>query len=214
MPSTDDAIRRALESRIADIETAVPGYVVAYDPSTRTADVQIATRNPIDSVDGETVNEEREILPSVPIMFPGGGGVRVTWPIEPGDSGLLVTLRYSAQAWRQGPANQTADARDLRKHHAANSVFFPGWLPDGTNVTGSTQPAYCVEADEVRLADPLAVDFAANDTKVQIELTKIAASLTQIATLLNTAGPVVGAPDSVTPYTVPGATAFLKVKGA
>lgn len=211
---TDDALRRVFESRIADIETAVPGYVVSYDATTRTADVQIATRNPIDTVDGSTVNEERELIPSVPVMFPGGGGVRVTWPIDPGCAGLLVTLKYSAQAWRQGSGAESSDARDLRKHHVSNSVFFPGWLPDATTVTGSTQPAYCIEADEVRLADPLAVDFATNDTLIQAQLDGISIMLNAMAAKFNAAaGPMTSAPGSITPW-VKGTTAFLKVKGA
>lgn len=208
----DDAIRRVLESRISDIETASVGYVVVYDATTRTASVQLATRRPLAREDGEIVNVDRNILQSIPVMFPGGGGAQVTWPIEPGDGGLVVSLRYSAQAWREGSGTEPSNARDLRTHHESNAVFFPGWKPDKAVVLGATQPAFCIEADEIRLGDPLAFDYVTNDTLLQVELTRIQATLAAMVTAWNSNA---GTPVTITPpYTGPNPTRFLKVKGS
>jgi hypothetical protein len=205
----DDAIRRVLESRIADIETAGVGYVVSYDSATRTANIQQGTRRPLARENGEIVNIDRNVLQSIPVMFPGGGGCSVTWPIEPGDSGLLVCLRYSAQAWRAGDGTTPGNAGDLRPHHESNAVFFPGWKPDATPIVGSSQPAFVIEADEIRLGAPLATDFVTNDTKIQIELGKIQATL---SAMVSAWGANTGAPVTITPY-APAATALTKVKG-
>lgn len=201
-----------MNSRISDIETAAVGIVVAYDPTTRTADVQLATRRPTPTEDGEIVNTDRNVLPSVPVMFPGSGSVNVTWPIDVGTTGLVVTLRYSAQTWRASDGSLPTDPVDVRAHHESNSVFFPGWKPDAAIVLGATQNAYVIDAPMVHLGAAVPTAFASNDTLLQAELGKVAAAIAAIAAVLNTAGPVTGAPGTIAPY-VPAATAFTRVKG-
>lgn len=69
----------------------LPGIVVAFYPSTRTADVQPAVNDPrFDPDTGDLVLENFPIIPHVPVAYPCGGGFEITWPLAEGDKVTLT----------------------------------------------------------------------------------------------------------------------------
>ncbi len=113
-PTTTDVIRGAIESRLLDLHTSMPGRVVTYDPLTQTADVQPVVKRAIGKYDGETEHEELPIIHNVPIEWPGGGGYAMQFPVLPGDHVWLIFSEAATAQWRS--TGQVSEPGDLRRH--------------------------------------------------------------------------------------------------
>ena len=79
------ALRFALEQRLKEVYTVLPGIVESYDASTKRAQVRGATQ--IVLSDGTV--RKRKPLANVPVVFAGGGGFLVHAPIAVGEPVLL-----------------------------------------------------------------------------------------------------------------------------
>ena len=175
-PTEAEVITAAIESRIADVFTALPGVVKSYDAATGHADIQPAIRRPLDTASGAVVFEDLPIVPNVPILFPRGGAFAVTWPLAPGDPVLLVFSALSPQLWR-ATGQTPADPGDLRRHHLGNAYAIPGVPAPGPALPGAQTavPALVLEGPEIRLGVD-AQDPAGNGaaTKAWIDALKLA----------------------------------------
>ena len=80
------------------VRTAVPGHVVSYDPRTRRARVQPAIDRTL-AEDGTSV--PRAPLLDVPILWPGGGGWFLTFPLEAGDAVQVIYNERDISAFKR-----------------------------------------------------------------------------------------------------------------
>jgi hypothetical protein len=99
-----DHIEAALAShdgRQAQIHTAMPGTVVSYNPATNTVVVQPAIQGMRTRSDGSVHPVTIAQLHDVPVMFPGGGGHQLTFPIAAGDDCLVIFAERSIDFWFQ-----------------------------------------------------------------------------------------------------------------
>lgn len=211
-PTDAEIIRRALESRLADLWTAIPGKVVKYDSTTRTADVLPVVRRPIATSEDELKHEDLPIIPNVPVLFPSGGGASITWPIVPGDFVQLLIQTLSPQQWRQ--SGETSDPGDLRLHSLGNAVCVPGLMHNAQALPGAALPAIVLEHTDIRLGVG-ATDFVALSSKVEAELTRIKEAIAAGIPTANDGGAnlqstILAALDL--PDTFPASTAATKVK--
>lgn len=177
--------------------------MVAYYPDSCTVDVQPVVQRQIPTDDDDTlVAEPIPQVTNVPVLFPQGGGFRITWPINPGDTVLLVPLMLSHTAWRQGMAN--GDIADQGKHHIANCIAIPSMVPD-VSASPADPTSLVIEGTDIRIGGADATDFAALSSKVDTELQNLATSLT---TGIAGGNPVTFG----TPYTPSGSVAASSVK--
>lgn len=146
-----ELFRRALESRLADVNTVTMGQVQAYDPTTQTADVQPMIRFPLRDVDGVVkVNEDLPILPNVPVLFPRGGSAHwIAWPLEKGDTVTLLFLTRSIQQWRR--TGQLSDPGDLRLHHLGNALALPAGGPNASALPLAGVTGLVLESASIKL---------------------------------------------------------------
>lgn len=113
-----ELLRTALDSRLLDLHTAMPGTIVLYDSSTQTATVQPGIRRSLD--------DTLETLPSitnVPIAWPAGGGMGLKFPLSVGDSVMLVFSEASFSTWRT--SGQVSDPSDESRHSLSYPLAFP-----------------------------------------------------------------------------------------
>lgn len=129
-PELADVILNAVEDRLTAVFTAMPGRVTSYDAATQKADVLPLVGDSHKDEDGARVPEAMPIIPDVPVQFPGGGGMRITFPLKPGDTGLLVFCNCSLDRWLVGNGD-AVDPADDRRHHPSDAVFIPGIKPFG-----------------------------------------------------------------------------------
>jgi len=122
-----EVIRQALRSFQAGLWTCLPGYIVDYDSEKNTATVQPGIKVNVLSQDGTTTQVDPALLDSVPIVFPGGGGCLLTFPIKQGDECLVVFASRSIDGWMQegGIQPQTDPSR---LHDLSDAMCFVGLM--------------------------------------------------------------------------------------
>jgi hypothetical protein len=133
---TDEDIADAREERLRlDMETAFPARVQSYDSDLQVADLVPLVRRQVPQPDGSHTTEALPVLPCVPVCFPRMGQWFVSFPIEPGDTGLVIVCSGDIGPWRIGSGDVT-DPGDLRRHHMSHAVFLPsGLVPRARKLT-------------------------------------------------------------------------------
>jgi len=96
-----EAVRAALDGRLAEVWTALPGVVAGFDPVAMTVSVQAAIKGRVTGPDGSTRSVALPLLVDVPVVFPRGGGFTLTFPVKSGDECLVVFSSRCMDAWWQ-----------------------------------------------------------------------------------------------------------------
>lgn len=120
-----DVVKAGIRSSLADLRVALPGRVERYDASKQLADVAPLLKDQVEGQDGKVTPVSLPVLTGVPVVFPGGGGFRVTFPIQPGDLVLLVFSDRSLDKWLAGDGREV-DPGASHMHSIADAVALPG----------------------------------------------------------------------------------------
>lgn len=135
----EDALRALLSGDRSDLWTALPGVVEGFDAAAMTVSVRPAIQMSVQQQDGSTLAVERALLTDVPVVFPGGGGFTLTFPIQKGDECLLVFSSRNIDAWWQSGGVQPA--ADARMHDLSDAFAFVGVRSHTRRVPVSTAGA-------------------------------------------------------------------------
>lgn len=119
----EEALTRILDSRLADVHTALPGRVESYDASAETVDVRPLIRRAVPDADGETVLEDLPVIPSVPVLWPGAGGCFITFPLAVGDDVEIVFQERDTDQYRA--SGNLADPGVLATHGLSGAMAIP-----------------------------------------------------------------------------------------
>lgn len=114
--------------------TALPGQVVSFDAVAVTAVVQPAIAGTVSLPDGSHQIVNLPVITDVPVVFPGGGGCRLTFPIAAGDECLLVFASRAIDAWQQSGGVQKAS--DARKHDLSDAFAIVGPMSQAHKISG------------------------------------------------------------------------------
>lgn len=153
LDSLPETLRAALQGAQADIWTAIPGIVRSFNAQAMTCEVQPAIRfritdpalntysSPTKTMDpsGQFAWDKMPLLLDCPVVFPGGGGVTITFPIAAGDEVLVVFASRCIDAWWQqgGIQNQAA----VRMHDLSDGFVIPQVRSQPRRFTVSTSTA-------------------------------------------------------------------------
>lgn len=119
MSTLADLVRRTVRRAQEDTRVAMPARVLSYDPATRLARVQIIQAEITGS--GQTV--QQPVITDIPVMMPsGGGGGGITFPIQPGDEGMVTFADQDIGGWATGGATE---AESSRRHSLSDGMFTP-----------------------------------------------------------------------------------------
>lgn len=227
--SFESVLREVLDARLADVHTAIPAQVLSYDAAKQLADIQVMVKDAYYGADDTLKTRSFPVLPSVPVVFPRGGGMFLSLPLAQGDTGLLVFCELPIDRWRS--TGQESHPLIARRHGVANAVFYPGLAPraaaldeDGVAdnlVLGAEGGAQVhVTPDAVLLGGFTATQKAAVAELVQAEFAALKAALLTAFGVANAvpAGPAAGsliqasALTSIASYTPSAALGAQKVK--
>lgn len=116
-----DALAEALRA----VAVASVGFVESYAPETGRASVRpgVQTRVPARTADGDDSWVSEPVLPSVPVVWLGGGAFGVHAPLSAGDPVLLLVCDADpSAALRTG---SVARPLDTRLHSLAHAIAIP-----------------------------------------------------------------------------------------
>jgi hypothetical protein len=179
-PSLAEVLVEALDSRAAQIRTALPARVVRYYQNSQEADVQ-----PLVSPDGI----DQPIIPLVPVchLRASADASYLAMPVSHGDTGLLICCEADIREWRR--TGEAGTAPDAARHHLHSAVFLPCLTPTASVLThpaGSTVLA----ATDLRLGTAAAASAVAIETLYP----DLGSFLTQMNIWGNLVGIATGAP--------------------
>jgi len=119
-------IQNAIAAKLRTVRVMVPAEVVAYDAATCQISAQPWILEAYNDEEGDRVAERLPVIPHVPVVFPGSGGVRVRFPIGVGDTVMLVMSSQSLDLWlaRGGEVDPEEDRRGA----LVDAVAIPGLL--------------------------------------------------------------------------------------
>lgn len=119
-PSFASLLQTAVNARLCDVHTSLPGIVKSYDRATQTAKIQPALKRKY--TDGRIV--DLPIINKVPIIFPRSKGKWVHFDLEPGDEVTLIFSERSLDNWKEKGGVISPD--DPRKFHLSDAKAIPG----------------------------------------------------------------------------------------
>lgn len=102
----------------------MPGILQSFNAEKMTATVQPAIQAQSQDQSGKWSDVNLPVLTDCPVLFPGGGGYLMTFPLVEGDEVLLVFASRCIDSWWQNGGVQPQ--ADLRMHDLSDGFCLPG----------------------------------------------------------------------------------------
>ncbi|EOV7029588.1 Gp138 family membrane-puncturing spike protein [Yersinia enterocolitica] len=133
---------RILQSSISSqLRVSMPGIIQSFDADSVTCDIQIGIKG---ESGGESTN--LSVLTNVPVVFPRGGGVTMTFPIKAGDECLLIFGDRCIDFWHQsGDIQETVDERE---HDLSDAFAIIGPQSQAKKISGISTSAAQFRSDD------------------------------------------------------------------
>lgn len=141
-----DALLAAFQGLKAEIWNAMPGIIQSFDPAKMTVVVQPAIqalwRDPLGNQTWQTM----PLCLDVPVMFPGGGGCTMTFPLVAGDECLLIFASRCIDAWWQ--SGGIGVQAEMRMHDLSDGFCLPGPRSQPRVLGGVSTDALQIRSDD------------------------------------------------------------------
>lgn len=138
LDSLQEMLIAAMAGNQSNIWTALPGIIQGFDRDAMTCTVQPSIRARITQPAADTYTsptmipdasglfiwDQLPLLLDCPVVFPGGGGVTLTFPLAVGDECLVVFSSRCIDAWWQNGGIQNTTA--VRMHDLSDGFVLPG----------------------------------------------------------------------------------------
>ena len=116
--------RELITAARMDLHTAMPGIIQSFDAARMTCTIQPAIRGAIIAPNGRAEAADLPLLVDCPVVFPGGGGYILTYPLKAGDEALIVIAERCIDAWWQSGGVQAA--AEYRLQDLSDGFVIPG----------------------------------------------------------------------------------------
>lgn len=161
-----------IDSKLLDLHTAIPGRIEAYDPDTQKADVKPLIKSNFFDDDGVRVTESLPIITDVPVLFPGAGGFRFTFPVNRGDKVLLVFSESSLDKLLS--SGEEVDPEIYSRHELSDAIAIPGFRDFRTTTAAHSSAMVLESSSQILLGSKTASDGVikgnSRDTSEQVFL--------------------------------------------
>jgi len=135
-------INKAIENKLLDTYTSIPGKVYTYDSNLQKATVKPLPKINFDQYENsyserlpdDKVYEELDLVFNVPVQQQSGnlGSAYIHIPIKKGDLGMLCFTSRSIDGYLSGKG-ETYEVFSSRHHELSDAFFIPGILPFGAS---------------------------------------------------------------------------------
>lgn len=190
----NETLLAVLRSNQAGIWTALPGVITKFNSSAMTAEVQttVKVRRALPAV--EATWDTIPLLVDCPVVFPGGGGYTLTFPVSVGDECLVIFSSRCIDSWWQSGGVQQPP--ETRFHDLSD-----GFVLVGPRSQPRVLPAIATNAVELRSdtgASYVRIDAVGNIT-LNAPTVKIQGNMTVTGSVV-ALGDVVGAGKSLSTH--------------
>jgi len=142
----EESLRAMLDGFQAKIWTAIPASISTVHADGQHATFQAGIKSIVRNPDGTTTAVDLPVLPDVPLHFPSGGGVTMTFPVKSGDEALLIFSCRPTDAWQQSGGQQ--GQIDARMHDLSDAYALVGFKSSPNALSNVN-----TDATEIRTAD-------------------------------------------------------------
>ncbi|CND92938.1 phage baseplate assembly protein V [Yersinia rohdei] len=133
---------RTLQSSVSSqLRVSMPGIIQSFNADSVTCDIQIGIKG---ESGGESIN--LSVLTNVPVIFPRGGGVTMTFPIKAGDECLLVFGDRCIDFWHQ--SGEIQETVDERQHDLSDAFAIIGPQSQAKKISGISTSAAQFRSDD------------------------------------------------------------------
>jgi hypothetical protein len=124
-PRLEDVLLNLKQDIFSTLNCHMPGLIQSFNADACTAVVQPVFKRML--ANGTVVS--RPVLVDCPVLFPGGGGGRLTFPVSSGDQCLILYQDRRIDEWFQTGSQQLP--ADPRMHDISDGIVFVGLDPTG-----------------------------------------------------------------------------------
>ncbi|BEM86838.1 hypothetical protein SME46J_13080 [Serratia marcescens] len=144
--SPELVLKAVADSLSTSLRVAMPGIILSFDAGAVTATIQPAVKSSVRQADGTLSSVALPLLVDVPVMFPRGGGVTLTFPVTAGDECLVVFADRCIDYWWQNGGVQ--EPVDQRQHHLADAFAMVGPQSQAKKISGISTSAAQFRSDD------------------------------------------------------------------
>ena len=156
-PSLEQVIWDLVDRRTRLMHTSFPATVQSYDETKQTATLQPVVARRYRLSDGEVYTEPMPVIAEVPILFPSGGGMSITWPLSAGDPVTVVIAERSLAEWKANAKAATTPG-DTRRFDLSDAVAYPGGRSPASPLSGVSATNLVVTASGLLLGSKTAAE--------------------------------------------------------
>ncbi|HFD7736322.1 TPA: Gp138 family membrane-puncturing spike protein [Serratia marcescens] len=139
-------LKAVADSLSTSLRVAMPGIIQSFDAGAVTATIQPAVKASVRQSDGSLSSVALPLLVDVPVVFPRGGGVTLTFPVAAGDECLVVFADRCIDYWWQNGGVQ--EPVDQRQHHLADAFAMVGPQSQAKKISGISTSAAQFRSDD------------------------------------------------------------------
>lgn len=146
-PTLSDVINKAIDAKLTEVHTMLPGEFLSYDVTTGKASAKALVKRKFE--DGTIL--ELPVLANIPVIMPRTATSIIYIPIKAGDKCMLIFSERSLDAWKKYTGSQ--DPQDRRKHHLSDAVAVPGLYSfvEPSQITETDKNSIVIENDLTRI---------------------------------------------------------------
>lgn len=131
---------------MSNLRVALPGIIQSFDPETVTCVVQPAVKGYESDDAGKKSSLSLPLLVDIPVIFPRGGGVTLTFPVKAGDECLLMFADRCIDFWWQNGGVQ--EPVDGRMHDLSDAFAIVGPQSQSQKISGISSSAAQLRTDD------------------------------------------------------------------
>lgn len=124
--SMQELLNNSFAYHMNNVYTAIPGVVVTVRNNLEDMTLDVQPTLNVKNKDGSV--EERPVVVNVPFQFPSSSTAAFTYPINVGDSVLLIYSMRGLDTWKRGTGRQVTPT-DFRKFDKRDCFAIPGIHP-------------------------------------------------------------------------------------
>lgn len=149
-PTLADALTRAAELASGGVLVSRVARVDSYDRTDQTITATPIVADLVDLEDGGREALELPTISGIPVVWPAGGGVSITWDLTPGDLVLLLGRDRSHDEVDAGRTSPPVVPSSSRRFSWSDVVALPGY-----RAPADPLPSSAVAASHVVVSLPL-----------------------------------------------------------